>query len=59
MIWKGINVVVGAGHGLSLQREDLSSESVVAQTACDAFKKRNQQFLDAPWFGEFSVGYVF
>ena len=58
----GINVVLAAGYGYSIGEENLMPTNPEIESAFSAFKSANNTnstFLDAPFFGEVSIGYAF
>ena len=55
----GINVVFAFGYGYSWVTETITPISDNIESAFDKFKKDNDTFLDAPFYGEFSIGYAF
>jgi len=58
----GINVVFSVGYGYSIGKENLMPTNLVIETAFSAFKNANSTnsaFLDAPYYGELSIGYAF
>ena len=58
----GINVVISAGYGYSWSFEELSPESDIVLDEFNKFKKANDAntaILDAPFYGELSIGYAF
>lgn len=58
----GINVVLAAGYGYSISKENLMPTNPVIESAFSTFKNANNTnntFLDAPFFGEVSIGYAF
>ena len=58
----GINVVLAAGYGYSIGKENLMPTNPEIESAFSAFKNANNTnstFLDAPFYGEVSIGYAF
>ena len=55
----GVNVVVAAGYGYSFSKENISSSNTSVNSVFSKFKDENNTLLDAPFYGEFSVGYAF
>ena len=58
----GINVVLSAGYGYSFGKESLTPSNENVITKFNAFKNANgtnEVILDAPFYGEFSIGYAF
>jgi len=58
----GINVVLAAGYGYSIGKENLMPTNPVIESAFSVFKNANNTnsaFLDAPYYAEFSIGYAF
>ncbi len=58
----GFNVVMAAGYGYSWREENFSTNTSAIQTAFREFKGANAgttNFVDAPFYGEFSLGYAF
>lgn len=59
IISHGINVVIAAGYGYSWQVKNVSDSRQAARDAFAAYVDNNGEFVDAPFYGEFSVGYAF
>lgn len=59
IVWKGFNAVFSAGYGYSLTKTRVSPDATATSDALHAFAKKNAQFMDAPFYGEFSIGYAF
>jgi len=58
----GINVVFAVGYGYSISKENLTPTNPAIESAFSTFKNANSTnsaFLDAPYYGEFSIGYAF
>lgn len=58
----GINVVLSAGYGYSFVKENISPYDSDINTAFSKFKNANNTnnaVLDAPFYGEVSIGYAF
>ena len=58
----GINIVFAAGYGYSMGEENLEPSNVNTVSSFNAFKKANdtnEVILDAPFYGEVSIGYAF
>ena len=58
----GINVVIAAGYGYSISNENLMPTNTDINSAFSTFKNANNTnntFLDAPFYGELSIGYAF
>jgi len=58
----GINAVIAVGYGYSWSRENISPESDNILDEFNKFKKANDAntaILDAPFYGELSIGYAF
>jgi len=55
----GINAVFAFGYGKSWETEDVSPVNDDIMTTFDAFKEDNDTYFDAPFLGEFSIGYAF
>jgi len=56
----GINIVLAAGYGFSMSKDKLTPSDVIS--TFHEFKKANDTnsvLLDAPFYGEFSIGYAF
>lgn len=61
-VWQnGVDVVMAIGYGkvLGSNTETLSSSSAAINAALTTFKNNNSAFINAPLYGEFSIGYVF
>lgn len=59
IVWKGINAVFSAGYGYAWTKTTRTPDRKAQEEALAAFADRNAQFMDAPFYGEFSVGYAF
>lgn len=59
MIWNGVNAVFSAGYGYAWTKTNRSPDRSAQKDALAAFADKNAQFMDAPFYGEFSVGYAF
>ena len=58
----GINVVLSAGYGYSLGKDNLTPSNEDVINKFNTFKKANDTnrvILDAPFYAEFSIGYAF
>ena len=55
----GINIVLAAGYGHSIYKENLTPFNSDVISVFSTFKKANSSMLDAPFYGEFSIGYAF
>lgn len=58
----GVNVVVSAGYGYSWKEENLSPDNQQVKSKLNEFKSANdanKAILDAPFYGELSIGYAF
>ncbi len=58
----GINVVLAAGYGYSWTNRNFSDSSSSVLSAYNSFAKANAgtvNFVEAPFLGEFSIGYAF
>ena len=58
----GFNVVLSAGYGYSFVKDNLTPSNKEVIEKFDAFKKANDTnsaIFDAPYYAEFSIGYVF
>lgn len=58
----GINVVFAVGYGYSMSSENITPANSNVNSVFSDFKNANNTnsaFLDAPYFGEFSIGYAF
>lgn len=55
----GINIVIAAGYGYSWETEDISPSNDLITSKFNTFKKDNNTYFDAPFYGEFSIGYAF
>jgi hypothetical protein len=55
----GINVVFAFGYGYSWVTEKINPTNTKIVSTFNEFKKDNDTFLDAPFYGEFSIGYAF
>ncbi|MBK9759937.1 MAG: DUF3575 domain-containing protein [Flavobacteriales bacterium] len=58
----GFNVVLAAGYGYSSAKERLTPSNDAVIDGFNAFKDAddaNSSMLDAPFYGEFSIGYAF
>jgi hypothetical protein len=58
----GINVVLAAGYGYSIGKENITPYDSEVNAAFSTFKKANNAndvMLDAPFYGEVSIGYAF
>ena len=55
----GINVVLAFGYGYSWVTEEITPTNDNIKSIFNKFKKDNDTFLDAPFYGEFSIGYAF
>lgn len=59
-VWKnGFNVLLAAGYGKSWTNETVTPTNAAIDSTYDTFKKNNPNFINAPGYGEFSIGYVF
>lgn len=55
----GINVVFAFGYGYSWVTETITPNNDNIKSIFEKFKKDNDSYLDAPFYGEFSIGYAF
>lgn len=58
----GINVVLAAGYGYSIVKENITPSNSDVNSVFSTFKKANETnsvLLDAPFYGEVSIGYAF
>ena len=55
----GINIVIAFGYGHSWVSEEISPNRNDINSTFSQFKKDNDTYLDAPFYGEFSIGYSF
>lgn len=55
----GISAVFSYGYGHSWTDEEVTPMNGEVESAFDDFKKENETYLDAPFFGELSIGYAF
>jgi len=55
----GINFVFAFGYGYSWVTEKITPNNDNINTTFKKFKKGNDSYLDAPFNGEFSIGYAF
>ena len=58
----GINIVLSAGYGYSFVKENLTPSNSDVLSTFQAFKKANstnEVLLNAPFYGEVSIGYAF
>ena len=58
----GINIVLAAGYGYSIVKENLTPSNSDVISVFSTFKKANNTnsaMLDAPFYGEVSIGYAF
>ena len=58
----GINIVLAAGYGYSIDKQNLTPSTTDVISAFSKFKKANDTnsaMLDAPFYGEVSIGYAF
>jgi len=55
----GFNVVLSAGYGFSFVKDRLTPSNEKVIDEFNSFKKSNDAVLDAPFYGEFSIGYAF
>jgi len=58
----GFNVLIAAGYGYSIGDDKLTPASEETISTFKSFKKANDTnsvMLDAPFYGEFSIGYAF
>ena len=55
----GINVVFAFGYGYSWVTEKITPTNDNIESTFKNFKNDNDAFLDAPFYGEFSIGYAF
>ena len=55
----GINAVLAFGYGYSWVTEKINPTNAAIESTFKEFKKDNDAFLDAPFYGEFSIGYAF
>lgn len=58
----GINVVLAAGYGYSIVKENITPFNSDVNSVFSTFKKANETnsvLLDAPFYGEVSIGYAF
>jgi hypothetical protein len=59
MVWRGVNAVFSAGYGYAWTKTTRTPDRTPQKDALAAFADKNAQFMDAPFYGEFSVGYAF
>ncbi len=59
VFWHGFNAVISGGYGLAWQNTTLTSNQDGAHNAFQGLVDKNPAFVNAPFFGEFSVGYAF
>ena len=55
----GINVVLAAGYGYSINKENLTPSNPDVISAFSTFKNSNTSMINAPYYGEVSIGYAF
>lgn len=55
----GFNFVIAAGYGYSFTNDILSNSNTDITNEFNAFKKANNAIMDAPFYGEISIGYAF
>ena len=58
----GINIVLAAGYGYSITKENISPYNSEVNDVFSRFKKANYvntSLLDAPFYGELSIGFTF
>ncbi|MDH3354385.1 MAG: DUF3575 domain-containing protein [Chromatiales bacterium] len=55
----GFNTLFSLGYGASMVTEDLTPKNASIDAALTTFKNDNDTFFDAPFYGEFSIGYAF
>ena len=55
----GINVVLAFGYGYSWVTENLHPTNAMIESIFKKIKKANDTYFDAPFYGEFSIGFAF
>jgi len=55
----GINILIAAGYGYSIDKENLTPSNSDVISVFSTFKNANNSMIDAPFYGEFSIGYAF
>lgn len=55
----GFNIVLAAGYGYSIDKENLTPSNSDVISVFSTFKNADNSMIDAPFYGEFSIGYAF